>query len=219
MRVIFLFGGIAILAICLVMPFSAFYSSYPFSRHMIDHTGLQLVAAPLFALAIPVNNRFKKALVWLSGVDARYPVLPWLIGVSMMWIWHWPVIYRALPMVGMGTVTIKASLLSILHPLCLLLGGFLFCWPLVTPYKTCRLAVLPAVLYLGTACVFCSLLGLLIAFAPPATFGHVSAADKQIGGLIMWVPCCVLYLAACMFLLINWLSFKEEIKMAKSSNC
>jgi cytochrome c oxidase assembly factor CtaG len=156
-------------------------------------------------------------LSFLSRLSARYPVLPWLAGVSMMWIWHLPAIYKMLPMAGMGPLSASAFLLSVIHPLSLFLAGFLFCWPLVTPYKACRLAVLPAVLYLGTACVFCSLLGLLIAFAPPAMFGHVSAVDKQIGGLIMWVPCCVLYLGACMFLVINWLSFKDEINLAKTS--
>jgi cytochrome c oxidase assembly factor CtaG len=83
----------------------------------------------------------------------------------------------------------------------------------ITPYAEYRLSPPKAVLYLSGACVFCSLLGLLITFAPAGTYRQVTAADQQTGGLIMWVPCCFVYLSASMYLLIRWFSLKEELPM------
>jgi putative membrane protein len=209
-----------VLAICLANPFPLMDHAFPFSAHMIGHTAMQLIVAPLLALAIPAQNPFKKALMALSGIGARYPVLTWFAGVGIMWVWHLPALYNAMPMMGMShQSTVLPTILLVIHSVSLLIGGFIFCWPLVTPYKECRLTPLAAVLYLGTACVFCSLLGLLIAFAPPAIYHHTTPADRQTGGLIMWVPCCFLYLAVCMYLLINWLSLKSDIATAKTSTC
>lgn len=209
-----------VLTICLEQPFPLLGDAFPFSTHMIDHTAIQLIVAPLLALAIPAQNPCKKVLLALSGIGARYPVLTWMAGVSIMWVWHFPALYNATPMMGMShQSTALTTILLVVHPVSLLIGGFIFCWPLVTPYKECRLTPLAAVLYLGTACVFCSLLGLLIAFAPSSTFHHTTPADRQTGGLIMWVPCCFLYLTVCMYLLVNWLSLKKDIAKAKTSTC
>jgi cytochrome c oxidase assembly factor CtaG len=98
----------------------------------------------------------------------------------------------------------------------------LFCWPLAGPVPRYHIHPLQGVLYLFTACITCSLLGLLITFAPLGTYHHYldmdammhstgsgpwglsRAADQQAAGLIMWVPCCFIYLAGCLLLLQRW---------------
>jgi len=42
-------------------------------------------------------------------------------------------------------------------------------------------------------------------------WGISSEMDQQIAGLIMWVPCCFIYLTAAMVLLKKWFKEKEEI--------
>lgn len=253
MRRLFLLLGILIIAACMAAPLPALDTNAPFSSHMLRHTALLLVAAPLLAMAIPSHNLAQRTLLGLSRLTARLPVLTWLAGILTMWLWHIPAWYNATahsiagiiscaPLdtllhvpgalhahgasTGASTATSTVAstsllsfprlvldcLLPIAHDLSALLAGFLFCWPVITPYPSLRLSPLRAVLYLATACVCCSLLGLLITFAPAGTYQGVGMTDKQIGGLIMWVPCCFLYLVASMALLISWLSKKEMIK-------
>jgi putative membrane protein len=120
--------------------------------------------------------------------------------------------------------------LMYIHLFILLVAGIIFSWPVINPYSEYRISALSGVLYLSTACIFCSLLGLLITFAPVGTYtqythlmnsdvylstirnkwGISEAADQQIGGLIMWVPCCLIYLSVSMYLLVSWFDHKKE---------
>ena len=88
-----------------------------------------------------------------------------------------------------------------------------------------RISPAGAVLYLFSACVACSVLGILITFAPvsvcpiyatpptdhlgilnliQATWGFTTEKDQQIGGLLMWVPMCLVYLGAIVAQLSRW---------------
>jgi len=124
----------------------------------------------------------------------------------------------ALP-ASFATISLPAAITRIIpwiHTPSLLLAGFIFCWPLVTPYSSLRLPALHSILYLASACVACSLAGLLITYAPQGMYRGVTVHDQQSGGLIMWVPCCFLYLSATMTLLIRWLSLKEPVNLIHS---
>jgi cytochrome c oxidase assembly factor CtaG len=198
-------------------------SGYPFSVHMSRHTALLLIAAPLLVLAIPKNHIFQKALMNVSKFSIRLPFFNWIIGVGLMWVWHIPSLYNSMSMRGMapGQEMIHGLAIAhipVLHACSMIAGGMLFSWPIISPWPEYRLPPLRSVLYLSCACVFCSLLGLLITFAPRGTFSGITAADQQIGGLIMWVPCCFIYLFASMYLLIRWFSGKEEISYLKPIN-
>ena len=141
-----------------------------------------------------------------------------------MWFWHIPSIFNSLfEMHKMEGIHLMSPLMY-LHFVSLLFAGIVFSWPIINPYKTFRLPALAGVLYLSTACVFCSLLGLIITFSSIGTytpylnitdhFGFLplirnswkisAQADQQMAGLIMWVPGCFIYLSASMFLLIKW---------------
>jgi cytochrome c oxidase assembly factor CtaG len=210
---------------------------------MVRHASLLLLAAPFLALGIPSDNIMRKPLTNLSRLTARRPIVAWLAGVFTMWLWHLPILYNAhlnatgilscAPFIGLSphnpataplaasvtTLSIPASvttLILLIHDPSLLLAGFVFCWPLVTPYPSFRLPTLHAILYLATACITCSLLGLLITYAPQGMYRGVTLNDQQSGGLIMWVPCCFLYLSASMWLLIRWLSQKESSPLTHS---
>ena len=82
-----------------------------------------------------------------------------------------------------------------------------------------------AVLYLFSACVACSILGILITFSPvsvcpiyaqapidrlgilnliQSNWGITPEKDQQIGGLLMWVPMCLVYLSAIVAQLARW---------------
>ncbi len=211
------FAGIFLILVCVASPLHFIGHHYLFSAHMLSHVLLLLIAAPLLVAGIPEENKFQKALLFFSEKIKKIPVLGWFAGVVIMWFWHIPFVFNQLTsMHGMDLMYIQ--LIS------LLLGGIIFSWPIINPYKEYRIAPITGVLYLSTACVFCSILGLMITFAPPGTFtGYINmpnsfgylpmirngwnisaAADQQAAGLIMWVPCCFIYLTASMILLIKW---------------
>ncbi|HEV2352766.1 MAG TPA: cytochrome c oxidase assembly protein [Puia sp.] len=228
--------GVLVLVICVAVPLPRFDSGMPFSAHMVRHTALLLLAAPMLAMAIPAGKFATDRLAALSRITAQFPFVAWLTGILVMWAWHVPALYNATAGVGTGILAcaplsptllphgsaahpaavaalsipwMSARAIPLLHDLSMLLAGFLFCWPVVTPFRAMRLPVLRGVLYLATACVCCSLLGLLITFAPQGTYHGVGPEDQQTGGMIMWIPCCFVYLTASMVLLIRWLSGKE----------
>lgn len=233
----YFFAGILLLIICIASPLHFLGENYLFSAHMLSHTLILLIVAPLLVAGIPKENRFKSSFISFSKKISKTTFICWLIGVSVMWFWHIPSIFNNMFMMNMHSSSHTMNLISYLHMLSLLLAGIIFCLPIINPYSAYKLPSLKAVLYLTSACVMCSLLGLLITFAPIGTYTHYfnindvdnllpvirnnwnisTATDQQIGGLIMWVPCCFIYLTASMGLLIKWFDEKDIITRIKKN--
>jgi putative membrane protein len=201
---------------------------YYFAAHMITHVVLLLICGPLLVISIPNKKASPKPKVLqiFSSVIYKYPWLAWLAGVGIMWFWHIPAIFDG----SFAAMNNQFSVLPALHAGSMLLAGMLFSWPLFGPFKNYHIHPLAGIVYLFTACVSCSLLGLLITFAPLNTFhyySHLSAvmkmsgtnpwglslkSDQQAAGLIMWVPCCFVYLAGCIYLLQQWFASNDNAK-------
>lgn len=195
---------------------------------MVVHVSLLLVVGPLLVLSLPANdNKFTQLFVWLKN----HPVYGWLTGIGMMWFWHVPVVFNA----TMATMHHGGfSFSSLLESLSLVAAGVLFAAPVLHPDKTLRIDALSGVVYLFTACIGCSLLGLLVTFAPAGTYHHflsnhdvygfnnlllhrgiTQAIDQQAAGLVMWVPCCLLYVSGALYLLVQWFQQKETVAPLK----
>lgn len=221
---------------------------YLLSAHMAEHILLLLVAAPLLVLGLPRRPTpgAAGAMTKLAHFFGTWPWLGWLLGLGTMWLWHIPAVYdmtmahdfsaaygslASIPFCQLtGSSTSGwANLAHVLHPISLLLAGVGFVWPVLGPDRRYRLHPLPGMLYLFTACAGCSLLGVLITFAPVGVYqtytgadyygfvhqirqnwGFDPATDQQTAGLLMWVPGCLLYFSGIMYLFINWLSGKDE---------
>ena len=149
-----------------------------------------------------------------------------MTGLGIMWFWHIPVVFDNAFPANHQTF----SILPAVHTFSLLIAGVLFSWPILGPQKQYRLSPPLGVVYLFTACIGCSLLGLLLTFSPLGVYRHYlepdhfgflplirnqwnisSKDDQQAAGLIMWVPCCFIYLAGSVYLMRQWLVEKEEI--------
>ncbi len=201
-----------------------------FSAHMVVHVVVLLLCGPLLVLGLPPRPAPKPARLltafsrWLS----QHNWLAWGAGVGLMWLLHVPAVFEA-SFRGMAN---PLSPWPLLHAGGMLAAGALFSWPLFGPRPEYHLHPLTGVIYLFTACVGCSLLGLLITFAPADMYQHYARAawcgtaslapdyaanawgltpadDQQAAGLIMWVPCCLLYLSGCVFLLARYFSAPE----------
>jgi putative membrane protein len=238
-KIIYFILGLVVVILTSFSPLHVVGAQYLFSVHMICHVLLLLIAAPLFVWSIPADNRFEHTLRNWAEKSMRYPLVPWLFGVGMMWLWHLPFIFNGLFTMSSSHshATHHDGIWMQVHLFSLLLAGILFCWPLIHPYAAYRLSPLKSILYLSSACVFCSLLGLLITFAPLGiylpylhvhdSYGYLSlirnrygisvAVDQQMAGLIMWVPCCFIYLSASMIILVKWLSEPHGVTAIKKN--
>jgi putative membrane protein len=215
---------IALSVICLFSPLHLMSAQYLFSAHMTVHVLILLVLGPLVVLGMKKDNL---NLSLLFKFLQHNSFIAWLSGVGIMWFWHLPVIFNSSMALGhMQHFQVE----TIVESLSLLSAGILFSAPIIHPNKTYRIGSFTGVLYLFTACVSCSVLGLLITFSPVGTYHHflsmhdpfgynqlitrqwgfTQAIDQQAAGLIMWVPCCFIYVTGAMYLLMKGLNEKEQ---------
>lgn len=226
----YFFAGLILIVLSIASPLHFLGENYLMSAHMTSHVILLLIASPLLVAGLPEIR--SKNISRFSEILVRMPWIPWMSGVCIMWFWHIPVIFNSLfesseqPARDFSSLSISA--LQNIHIISLIVAGILFSWPIIGPVRTSRLFPLNAVLYLSTSCIFCSILGLLITFAPAGVYtpynhmadrlgfmnmirnqnGISALVDQQVAGLIMWVPGCLIYLTASMSLLMKW--FREK---------
>jgi cytochrome c oxidase assembly factor CtaG len=210
-RIVYLLGGLAVLLFTLNSPLNALAAGYLFSAHMLQHILLLLVVPALLLLSLPRRLSVVRR-PWLISS----PFVGWISGVGAMWLWH------ARPLCN---AAVSSQLVSAVQISSLLLLGTLFWRQILAPREDQRLSPPGAVLYLFSACVACSVLGILITFSPvsvcpiyaqPAadhlgilsliqsSWGITPDKDQQVGGLLMWVPMCLVYLAAIIAQLARW---------------
>jgi putative membrane protein len=220
-RAISFVAAVAIFWLALASPIAVLARGYLFSAHMLQHLVL-LLAVPTLALIGLPRERRPSAASWHSSLNSRSlssPFLPWLAGVGAMWLWH----ERSL----CDSAALRPEIQA-LQTGSLVAAGVFFWWPILRPQLQQRLAPFFAVLYLFSACLACSVLGILMTFSPIEVcsvyahpvdalgvlpllrhgWGLSPAADQQLGGLMMWVPTCLVYAAAILAVLAR--HYREE---------
>ncbi len=225
-------AGVIILFLALVSPLDTLSDIYLFSAHMVQHMLLVLVVPPLLLLGIP-RDMAQKAMrygwVRRAEVFLSKPILAWSAGVGVLWIWHWPPFYNA---------ALANEQIHIMEHLCFLVCSTIFWWPVISPIEELRLEPLKAVVYTFGACFAHTILGIILTFAPvghytayinpPDPYGilpiirdgwGISAQeDQQWGGLIMWVPACLVYLTFILATLARWYRTPEQEEVPAESS-
>jgi putative membrane protein len=210
--------GWVFLALALLSPLHTL-GEVLFSAHMAQHEILMLIAAPLLIVARPLAP-FLWGMLWewrratgswakLASVHQVWrgltnPFAAWAIHAAALWVWHMPKLFQA---------TLDSEWVHAAQHASFFLSALLFWWSLL--YARGRAGYGLGVLYIFTTAVHTSILGALLTFAPsvwypayaPRTraWGLSPLEDQQIGGLIMWVPAGVVYLAAGLALFAAWL--------------
>ncbi|MEZ0264163.1 MAG: cytochrome c oxidase assembly protein [Phycisphaerae bacterium] len=191
-----------------------------FFAHMIQHELLMLVAAPLLVLGRPV-------VAFLSALPRRWagrlaraaarpawrttwhtitrPLTAWAVHAAVLWVWHAPPLMDAV----LHDRTVHA-----LQHVSFFASALLFWWAVIDGGRN-RAAYGAAVLYLFTTAVHSGLLGVLITYASAVLyptylqtaprFGWAPLDDQQVGGVIMWIPACTVYIVAGLILFAAWL--------------
>ena len=131
---------------------NALADGYLFSAHMLQHILLLLIVPGLLLLSLPRSF----SLAWRPRI-LSHPLVGWIAGVGAMWFWHWPTLCNA---------AVTSRSVYALQTVSLLVLGTLFWSQIIAPREEERLSPPGAVLYLFSACVTCSALGIILTFSP-----------------------------------------------------
>lgn len=199
----------AVAVLALMSPLNTLAEQVLFSAHMTQHILLLLIVPALLVLSLPRDV----ALGLPRRLGRAMPFLGWAAGIGSMYLWHLPALCDAAAFSGAVRGVQTTSLITF---------GAVFWWPILAPCARDRLPPGHGVLYLFTACLGCTALGVVLtltpiqvcsAYAAPLAAGSPWTAwrhmlsperDRQIGGLLMWVPMCSVYVAAIMLELKRW---------------
>jgi putative membrane protein len=203
-------AGWSILSLALMSPLCPLSVSL-FSARVGQHMILSLVAAPLIILGRP---EVAFAAIWpnVSKSTAAFAPFQWATGAvgatfaftSAIWFWHAPGPYDA---------TFASPVAYWLMHITVV-GSALLMWSVLLDPPTGReVGALAAGAF---ATLQMTLLGALITmtsrplYAPhaltPYAWGLSQSSDQQLGGLIMWVPGCSIFLAVTLYTLARTLS-------------
>ncbi|HZU34077.1 MAG TPA: cytochrome c oxidase assembly protein [Candidatus Angelobacter sp.] len=221
---IFFIAGMAALALTLLSPIHKLGSEL-FSVHMTQHELLMLVVAPLLVFgrpgtpmlwALPFDARIKLTRmihwvflekIWAIG---SAPFAVWILHGITLWLWHVPLLYQA---------TLDNEFVHAAQHTTFLGTALLFWWTLFYG-RGGRMGYGTAVAYIFTTAVHTSVLGALLTCSSrlwyPAYLGRTEAwgltalQDQQLGGLIMWVPAGLVYIALGLWLFAAWLRESDK---------
>jgi putative membrane protein len=185
-------GAVAV-GVALLSPLDA-WAETNVAAHMVQHTVLILIAAPLLALGRP--------LVVMGAVLPRAPRLGRILGRPRpglacathgvaLWLWHLPPFYD---------LTLAEPVLhAVAHAT--LLGTAVFLWWSVSRGR----ARISGALWLFVTAFHAGGLGALMALSTRPWFHAATLEDQQLAGLVMWVPAGGLLTAIALALLAGWL--------------
>jgi putative membrane protein len=204
--------AVAAFLIALASPLATMAGRILFSAHMAQHLLLLLIVPLCALLALPHQEGY---VATASPRPQRAVPVGWGAGVGAMWFWHIP---------ALCTASMRSALVFDIQIVSLIAAGAAFWWPVFSPIAARRLQPHLAAMYLFAGCVGCSLLGIYITFSPVSVcplynapvgspelldlvrnqWGLTHRIDQQVGGLLMWVPACMIYLGAILAKLSSW---------------
>ncbi|HEY8973546.1 MAG TPA: cytochrome c oxidase assembly protein [Burkholderiaceae bacterium] len=180
-----------------------------FSAHMVQHEMLMVVAAPLLVLGRPLAAwTWALPAAWRPRVGAAtkrprwrrfwshltHPLTAWGLHALALWGWHLPWLFDAALAHPATHALQHASFLG---------TALLFWWTTLGGERRALRGA--AIASLFTTMLHTGALGALMTLSPLLWYGRYAAtsavygldplADQQLGGLIMWIPASVAYLA------------------------
>ena len=208
--------GWLVLAVALASPLDDLADRL-FAAHMVQHELLMTVAAPLFVLGRPLEAwawalpaGFLRALAAFARARPlrgawrviTEPLPAWSIQAIVLWAWHAPILFDA---------ALENEAVHIAQHACFLGSALLLWWSVFgrgarRPDGACIASLFTTMIHSGA-------LGALLTFAPHPWYPHYTGGasltaleDQQLGGLVMWVPGGLAYLAAGLAIVGSWLA-------------
>ena len=219
--------GYAILFFAVAGPPEAF-SQDMFFAHMIQHILIAMVGAVLLLAATPMA-----AYLWAMPETIRVGLAPslaengWIRNINAtltnprfalpafiltLWGWHIPEAYA---------LAVRNDLVHLAMHLSMFATSILFWWPIIGPppvrsqltdpqrivyliLVVTPTAVLAAIITLSNTVIYTTYID------TPHHFTLTPAEDQRIGGLLMWIPGNIIYLATLTTLFLRWFSQEDR---------
>jgi cytochrome c oxidase assembly factor CtaG len=196
-----------------------------FSAHMLQHEILILVAAPLIAashssvtLLYALPHRWRRTVGGVVSHIEQHPVMAictgplasWVLHAVALWGWHIPILYQA---------TVTSDVVHAFQHLSFFVTGLIF-WSALYGAGRSSMSYGAATLYTFGTAVHCSALGALLTFSTvlwypiyadrTAAWHLTPLQDQQLGGLLMWVPSGIVFIAIGIALFARWVESATE---------
>ena len=183
--------------------------------HMVQHLLLTLVMPPLLLLGLPdwMLRPLLRVPLLRAALSRLTRPLPAFIAFNAVFAaWHAPALYEA---------TLNSEPVHLLEHFMFMGTALLTWWPILSPLPELPRASYPLqVLYLFLQSIIPTVLGGIITLAPdvlyatyqyaPRVWDLSAAEDQQWGGLIMWIPGSLIYLAALTAVFFIWFEGQEK---------
>jgi putative membrane protein len=217
-RAPYLAAAVAVVVLAVASPVGTLSDGYLFSAHMLQHLLLVLVVPPLLLLGMGGSLRSEREARKIGRpipVSSLSTWAAWGLGVGAMWLWHAPTLCNAASQSGVVHRVQEVSLMVM---------GTAYWWPILSPRRSDRLTPLRGIVYLFTACIACTILGIAVTLSPVevcsvylhpvdrlgilpllrSSWGLTADRDQELGGLLMWMPACLVYGGGILGLLGRW---------------
>jgi cytochrome c oxidase assembly factor CtaG len=206
-------------AAALVSPLDAL-GNHLFSAHMVQHEVLMIVAAPLFVLGRPLGVwAWAMPMSWRRAVGRFFhrsgwrkpwlivtaPLAAWIVHALALWLWHVPALFEA---------ALTSTTVHTLQHTSFLVAALLYWWSVAGIGAGGRQRG-AAMLSLFTTMIHTGALGALLTLSPlpwysvyagrTSAFGIDPLEDQQLGGLVMWIPAGLAYVACGLATASHWL--------------
>lgn len=196
-------AGLVVLAVAIVGLERV--SETSFTWHMVQHTLLIVVAAPLLALGAPIVLAQAPARWQRSAASVVGPAwIMWMLlalglQAAAMVLWHLPPVFQA---------AVEHDALHGAEHLTMLATAVFFWW-VVFNAGASRVAIAIVALFFTTG--VCSALGAGLTLAAHTWYpAYRSINDQAMGGVIMWAVVGTVYLVAAVALFFSWLTGLER---------
>lgn len=133
-----------------------------------------------------------------------------MVHAAALWIWHVPFLFEA---------TLESDLIHLLQHASFFGSALLFWWAVLYGRRGAA-SYGAGVLYLFTTSIHSGVLGAFLTFTkkvwypiyshPAVNWGFTPIEDQQLGGLIMWVPAGLVYIAAGLVMFAAWMRESER---------
>jgi len=210
----FFCSGLFLLVVTLASPLSALARQYVLSAEVVIHVIASLVVPLLLIAGLSNDTGGAGRAVFIACAG-------WIVGMLAISVWYIPLLFNRVLNSGAMWAIMQGTLI---------LGGAAFWWPILCPNTKRRIKPVPTgIWYLLAAMIWCSFVGMILAFTKPGqyqpyvqprdTLGILAAlrdqwqlsrsGDQETAGLLFWIGTMAVYLSAVLWLFYRWYTSPE----------
>jgi putative membrane protein len=210
LKAVSFFGGLAVMFVALTGPVHDLSDYYLFSAHMIQHMLLVFALPPLLLHGTPgwmLRPLLRDARLLRLGRVLTRPTGAFAAFNLILVAWHLPPLYN---------LAMEQHPVHIVEHLMIMAASVILWWPVLSPLPELPRAAYPIqLLYLFVVGLPMVMVAIFITMADSVLYPYYAAAprvwerltphaDQHLGGLIMWIPGGLVFLAAISVVFFRW---------------